>query len=282
MATQFSRLYRELCHSDPNGPAIDIHYTKERKGVLASLGHSVNIHKDVTVQLCKHHGKGARRRAPEAKLKAIGIEDSLRIKKEREIRQLSMKTNKVHELTNKIQRLLQADKFVSKNLWAQYDQIYGEAGDSTPPPIAGRLLKSGANTLPKMPKKEPEKKGVQKRTKSSVRVDFSKNKWSRAERDKLNTIYWELKRPNSKSLALWNNYFMEFASIFCVYFSGRSIDSVIKKVKYMYSTRQFAEPGESAYWQSVTDTCHGQSHDVSHLPDVRGVLKSKLSKSSST
>lgn len=253
MATQFSRLYRELCHSSPSDQAHDIYFTKERKGVLATLGHAVNVHKDVPVQLCKHHGKGARRRAPAAKLKAIGIEDSLKTKREREIRQLSLKTSKVHALTNKIQGLLQDEKFVSKNLWAQYDQIYGESGDVPPAFDISR-----AKTLPQLQltKAVPEKKGVQKRTKSVVRMDFSQNKWSRAERDKLNSIYWELKRPATKSLALWNNYFLEFASIFHVYFSERSVDSIVQKVKYMFSTRQFAEPGENVYWQSLADS-HG-------------------------
>ena len=256
MATQFSRLYRELCQSNPGDPVYDIHYTKERKGVLATLGHSVNIHKDVAVQLCKHHGKGARRRAPAAKLKAIGIEDSLKTKREREVRQLSMKTSKVHALTSKIQGLLQEDKFVSKNLWSQYDQIYGEETQDAPPPARPSKHKKDKVSLAKLPTtKVPEKKAVQKRTKSSVRIDYSKNKWSKAERDKLNAIYWDLKRPASKSLALWNNYFLEFAHIFHVYFAARSVDSIVQKVKFMYSTRQFAEPGESSHWKkSVTDS----------------------------
>lgn len=254
MATQFTRLYRELCNSDPNGPVNDIHFNKERKGVLASLGHAVNIHKDVSVQLCKHHGKGARRRGPAARLKAIGIEDSLKIKREREVRMLSMKTSKVHELTSKIQGLLQEDKFVSKNLWAQYDQIYGESQEEVPATQKKSNNRGGKYSVKQIPKAIPEKKGVQKRTKSSIRIDYSKNKWTKPERDKLTTIYWELKRPSTKSIALWNNYFLEFAHIFHVYFSARSIDSIIEKVRYMFDNRLFAEPGESTYWKSVTDS----------------------------
>lgn len=269
MATQFSRLYRELCNTNPNDSAVDVHFNKERKGVLASLGHSVNIHKEVSVQLCKHHGKGARRRAPAAKLKAIGIEDSLKVKREREVRMMSMKTSKVHALTNKIQGLLQEDKFVSKNLWNQYDHIYGESQEA--PRTDYKPNKKGKPSLAKLAKNESEKKGVQKRTKSSIRIDYSKNKWSKAERDKLNTIYWELKRPTTNSITLWNNYFLEFAHIFHVYFSARSIDSIIEKVRFMYDSRLFAEPGESTYWKSksFTDTTNSRSRSSYNIHDSK-------------
>ena len=248
MSTQFSRLYRELCQSNPHDPVYDIHFTKERKGVLASLGHSVNIHKDIPVQLNKHHGKAARRRKAASRLKAISVENSSKLKREREDRQTSMKTAQVHALTTKIQGLMQEDKFVSKNLWSQYDRIYGEQNSST----------VDSHSRKKIPMRElktdSDRRGIQKRTKSSIRIDYSKNKWSKVEREKLNRIYWELKRPASKSLALWENYFLEFAHIFHVYFSDRSIDSIVQKVKYLYATRQFAEPGEMNYWKSVSNS----------------------------
>lgn len=251
MATQFSRLYRELCQTSPHDKARDVYFTRERKVLLADLGHKVQIKKDTPVQLCKHHGKAARRRSHEARLKAISVEDIEKAKKEREVRELSMRTNQVHELTSKIQSLIQNDKYVSKNLWAKYDKIYGEAQASSQPDTTNRSTSKTSN-------KCTEGKGSQKRSKLCVRMDYSKNKWSKAERERLNIIYWELKRPATKSLALWDNYFLEFAHNFQVFFSGRSIDAIVRKVKHMYATRQFEEPGEKKFWKSVSGSNFSQ------------------------
>lgn len=250
MATEFSRLYRELCHSGPNDHIHDLHFTRERKQVLKALGYDIKSKSD-NFRRSKHHGKGARRRQLEARLAAISINADDARKKELAIRALSRKTSEVNELTNKIQGLLADNKFVSQNLWAKYDKIYGVHSEK----------KSDAVTRPKtiatpaMP-----------RSKSTIRFDYSKNKWSKEEREKLNNIYWDLKKPSTKSVSAWENYFLEFASIFRIFFHERSETEVVAKIKDLYATRQFDEKGENEYWSRVQELSPQKVLLVEHAP----------------
>jgi hypothetical protein len=237
MATEFSRLYRELCHSGPDDPIMDLQFTNERKKVLKALGYDIKSKSD-NFRLSKHHGKGARRRQHEARLNAISSESDVARKKELAIRALSRKTTEVNELTTKIQGLLAENKFVSNNLWAKYDKIYGEHTEKKSRPSN----KPKAQSTPTIP-----------RTQSTIRFDYSKNKWSKEERDKLNNIYWDLKKPSAKNMAAWENYFLEFAAIFRIFYNERSESEVVQKVKDLYATRQFEEKGESEYWSKVQD-----------------------------
>lgn len=124
MATEFSRLYRELCHSGPNDSLKDIYFTRERKQVLKSLGYEIKS-EPKKYEISKYHGKGPRRRIIEARLKAISSEVNQDHKKQLKIRELTRKTQEVNDLTEKIQTLLSENKYVSNHLWSKYDQIYG-------------------------------------------------------------------------------------------------------------------------------------------------------------
>ena len=236
MATEFSRLYRELCHSGPNDPIYDIQFTKERKQVLRALGHDIKS-QSKNLKIPKYHGKAARRRAHEARLQAISAEADIERRKEMEIRALSKRTNEVNELTNQIQSLMAQNKFVSKNLWAKYHRIYGEHAEVSEPTKIPPLHPPVAPTIP--------------RPAARTRSTYSENKWTKAEREKLNSIYWTLQKPGGHSMSAWNNYFVDFATQFRIFYNKRSEKEVIAKIKDLYATRQFEEVGESKYWSGL-------------------------------
>jgi hypothetical protein len=245
MSTEFSRLYRELCHSGPNDPIKDIHFNRERKQVFKALGYQIKSEPE-RYQVSKHHGKAPRRRLLEARLKAISSEVTGDRKRQLEMRELSRKTLEVNELTNKIQTLLADNKYVGKNIWSKYDKIYGYDTSSEISP---------SKTLP--PKPSRAKGSVtetQTRSRSVIRCDYSKAKWTKEERDRLNYLYLELTRPPSHSLEAWDVYFAEFASQFRVFHSQRSEGEAIEKIKEMFATRQFTESGEGLYWTNVRAT----------------------------
>jgi hypothetical protein len=266
MSTEFSRLYRELCHSGPDDPIKDIHFNRERKQVFKALGYQIKSEPE-RYQVSKHHGKAPRRRFNEARLKAISSEVAGDRKRQLEMRELSRKTLEVNELTNKIQTLLADNKYVGKNIWSQYDKIYGYN-------TANHL--SPSRTLPSKSQK-PAPKGfvpvgeTERRARSVIRCDYSKAKWTKEERDRLNYLYLQLIRPPSHSIEAWNVYFAEFASQFRVFHSQRCESEVIEKVKEMFASRQFTESGEGLYWTNVRTTspvARRKQMDVPFLPQL--------------
>lgn len=245
MATEFSRLYRELCHSGPNDSLKDIYFTRERKQVLKSLGYDIKSEPQ-KYQISKYHGKGPRRRIIEARLKAISSEVSEERKKQLKIRELTRKTQEVNDLTEKIQTLLSENKYVSNHLWAKYDQIYGY-----------ETTNNNNNNNNKISKNQTKSKTVTittQRPRSIIKTDYSKSKWTKEERDRLNYLYNEIKRPSGHTIDAWEVYYSEFASQFRIFFNHRSESEVIEKIKDMYANRQFTELGEENYWQNVRAT----------------------------
>lgn len=243
MSTEFSRLYRELCHSGPNDSIKDIHFDRERKQVFKALGYEIKSEPQ-RYQLSKHHGKAPRRRIHEARLKAISVEGIHDRKRQLELRELSRKTQEVNELTNHIQTLLAENKYIGKHLWAKYDKIYGQETSEE---------SSSSRTLPTRSLK-PIPKEITQRSRSVIRCDFSKAKWTKEERDRLNYLYLELSRPSGPSVAAWEVYFTQFAQQFCVFHPQRSQAEAREKIKDMYANRQFTESGEGSYWATVRAT----------------------------
>lgn len=255
MATEFSRLYRELCHSGPNDSIKDIYFTRERKQVLKSLGYNIKS-EEQKYEISKYHGKGPRRRILEARLKAISSEVSDERKKQLKIRELSRKTQEVNDLTDKIQTLLSENKYVSAHLWSKYDQIYGyettnNNNNNNTNNNNNKNTKSKNNSI-----KTPSSTSLvtTQRPRSVIRTDYSKAKWTKEERDRLNYLYNELKRPSGHTIDAWDVYYTEFASQFRVFFGHRSESEVIEKIKDMFANRQFTELGEDNYWQHVRAT----------------------------
>lgn len=266
MSTEFSRLYRELCHSGPNDSVKDIYFHRERKQIFQILGylpHEGAGGERPAYQVSKHHGKASRRRIHEAHLKAISLDGAKERKKQQEIRDLSRKTAEVNELTNQIQSLLQQNKYVGKNLWSKYDKIYGEQYSSNELPVVDGPTSKGS-PLQLASHTTPEPKQTSRRTRSIIRSDYSKEKWTKEERDRLNYLYLELNRPSSHNLGAWEVYFSEFATQFRVFFPHRSHEVVVEKIKEMYATRRFTESGEGVYWANVRASS----------PSVKGKMKS--------
>jgi hypothetical protein len=240
MATEFSRLYRELCHSFPHDLPQDIGYTRERKQVLKTLGYDVHINEPKIVVPAKHHGKAARRKIPEARLKAISVESHENFKNQRKIKAMTVKTQQVHELTSQIQGLMSQNKFVSKNLWSKYDKIYGTSSHDD------KIGDKKADVA--SPTRCAESF---KRDSSVIRSDFSKYKWTKSERDRLNVLYFELEKPANGSVGAWDVYYEGFASRFLITFPHRDKQEVIEKIQEMYAVRHFKEKGEIEYWKSI-------------------------------
>jgi hypothetical protein len=243
MSTEFSRLYRELCHSGPNDSIKDIHFDRERKQVFKALGYQIKSEPQ-RYQLSKHHGKAPRRRIHEARLKAISVDGTQDRKRQLEMRELSRKTQEVNELTNQIQTLLAENKYIGKHLWAKYDKIYGhETSEQTVP---SRTLSTGSS------KQVP--KEITQRSKSVIRCDYSKAKWTKEERERLNSLYLGLNRPSGHNVTAWEVYFTQFAEQFRVFHPQRSQGEVVEKIKDMFANRQFTESGEGNYWATVRAT----------------------------
>jgi hypothetical protein len=243
MSTEFSRLYRELCHSGPNDHIKDIHFDRERKQIFKALGYEIKSEPD-RFQVSKHHGKAPRRRIQEARLKAISVEGAQDRKRQLEMRELSRKTQEVNELTNQIQKLLAENKYIGKHLWAKYDKIYGHETSNQTVPLR--------NIPTRSPKPVP--KEITQRSRSVIRCDYSKAKWTKEERDRLNYLYLELNRPSGHNIAAWEVYFTQFAEQFRVFHPQRGQSEVVEKVKDMFANRQFTESGEGSYWMNVRAT----------------------------
>lgn len=241
MATEFSRLYRELCHVDPHASNTDVKYLRERKSVLKTLGYEVDVTEPLLAVPLKFHGKAARRRAKEIHLNAVSVEASKETKYKREMKSLSVKTQQINELTTKIQGLMSENKYVSPHLWSKYDKIYGAISEN----------KHNSNA-PSSPTRQITK--TIPRPAAIIRRDFSKHKWTKAEREKMNELYLHLLKPLASTLGAWDVYFDQFSSKFQLFFPQHSKEDIIDQIKTQFSLRQFKERGEEKYWEGVRAT----------------------------
>lgn len=241
MATEFLRMYRELCHVDPNAETADVTFFKERKTVFRTLGYEIEDDNTKIVERTKHHGKAARRRILEAHLNAISPSQNADSKRQREIHAMEIKTQQINEVTNQIQALMLNNKYVSPNLWSKYDKIYGESISSNIPKINKSQTQTNQwKNLPSLP-----------RQCSVIRTDYSHHKWTKEEMKKLNIIYLELEKPKHSSEKKWEIYLEEFSNTFLLFFDTKSKQEIIDKIKELYISRQFKEEGEEVYWNNV-------------------------------
>ena len=255
MATEFLRLYRELCKQDIDKPVPDPTFLHERKVLLKKLGHKIGSSPD-PVRIPKHHGKSARLKCHEAKLKAISSKSGDETKRLRELRESIRIANAAYEMNKELKMHLEANEPIPNKL---YKELFGT---SKPTGKSGTVEARGKSTggviLPTIPRKPNLHSEDDDRMKSV-------NYWGPLEIERLNKIYWELELPPDLSRSkqktedntraarrqAWDNYYKTFAKRYQLFYPLRSEREVIKKVSEYLLTHRFKEPGENEYWGSV-------------------------------
>lgn len=75
--------------------------------------------------------------------------------------------------------------------------------------------------------------------------------WKAEELQKLNELYWELKRPSSLTTNRGKDHILHYVKRHQRLFPHRDTDEIYKKVKYMLHFNKFKEKGEREYWESI-------------------------------
>lgn len=244
--SQFGKLYRELCNDSLSKPSTDTDYLEQRLEVMRMVGVGDKSGKKVQpkrVRGNKNHGREARFRAPEARLKAIGEDNAT----------TAIKRLAVARAVNEVQKSFE----VSKKLGT-----FVKNKKPFPPSLMRELLgreatRKGQVTLSPLSKKKPVDFGPSpKITVAKLPVTVSekdKNKWHKEERDYLNKLYEEMdeSRPTKKVPALWDIYYRNMYERFRPFYPHRTRDEVEKKIVEMISKRQFVSTKEKNYWETA-------------------------------
>lgn len=226
MATEFLRLYKELCKNDRemidtgmprkhNEVQESAMYPSMRLSVLSELGYDTFQNIPAPVQPSRYHGKMARRLA---KLKNTGDGDEGSSKaKNREpnaMREQALKrkllagivaeTTRISKVTAEIEKFSVLGQPISDDL------VFKLANETKRRTVAARVA-----TLP------PPKPVFTKREPFKLKSG-SKNKWSNEEREKLNSLFIENPPPSTSQLTAWSLYYKNMAQLFCGIFRKRT------------------------------------------------------------
>ena len=235
----FGKLYRELCNDSLTKPSTDTDYFEQRVEVMRMIGIGNTSGKKVQpnrVRGNKYHGKEARYRQPEARLKAIG-QDSATV---------ATKRLAVARAVNEVQKNFE----VSKKLGS-----FVKNKKPFPPSLMRELLGKDATrkpqvTLSPLSKKKPVDFGPSPKVnvpKLPVTVtEKEKYKWHREERDYLNKLYEEMEkdRPSASVPELWDIFYRNMYERFKAFYSHRTRSEVEAKIKEMIAKRQFVSTKE--------------------------------------
>lgn len=254
MSSEFFRLYRELCRSDAVAET-DYSHLRERKDVMRVLGYDVGSGQK-HVERSKHHGKAARRFAPQKRLKAIATDNKEEARRMKELYETSSKASDIQILTLKMQECVARSEKIPHSLWRKYNDIFmkNDGSSSNPPLSIPSPSKGDSIQLPTIHNSKEnikERSITTRRSDTILRKDFTENKWSLEERERLNAIYWILNKPSVQILSAWEQYYVEFASRFRAFYPRRSQEEIIVKIQEMISLRQMKEPGEAQYWKNI-------------------------------
>jgi hypothetical protein len=252
MATEFLRLYKELCRetkeSIDSGIKIkssedDIShvqmYPSTRLSVFNQLGYNVGDINPKRIQPLKYHGKMARRLA-EIKLtnnkssnqieKANSESTREKAIKKKQLNDIFIETERINKIASEIQKLTTEGKSIGNDL------VLKLANDSKSRTAAVKL------------KKLPPISYTQKRE-IFISVNTSSNKWTIEEREKLNQLYHEIEKPTTNYLESWNLYYKNIADRFVGLYPKRKHSDVVEKIIIMITSRQMKEKGEIEYWK---------------------------------
>ena len=247
----FGKLYRELCNDSLSKPSTDTDYFDQRVEVMRmiGLGGSGTGGKKVQprrVRGSKYHGKEARYRQGEARLKAISQDNAT----------VATKRLAVARAVNEVQKNFE----VSKKLGT-----FVKNKQAFPPSLMRELLGRDATRKPNvalspLSKRKPVDFGPSpKVTMAKLPVfvtEKEKNKWHKEERDYLNKLYEEMEqdRPTKKVPELWDIYYRNMYERFKPFYPTRTRPEVESKINDMITKRQFVSTKEKDFWETVGKT----------------------------
>ena len=163
MATEFLRLYRELSKQDIDKPVPDLTFLHERKVLLKKLGYKIGNSPD-PVRIPKHHGKSARLKFNEAKLRAHSSNSGDETKKLLELRESIKVANEAYEMNKELKKHLEANEPIPNKL---YKELFGSGTVKSDTIV--RVKSSGVilPTIPRMPTLRSEDDDRMKRIRAS-------------------------------------------------------------------------------------------------------------------
>jgi hypothetical protein len=281
MATEFTRLYRELSRVEASGKPNDISYERERKALLASMGHDVGEIATAT-KANRHHGRMARRRLKDKLQDSIVVDKKLEKMRSKQILDVTAQNNEVRELLRSLgqndSRAAAAGgggRKMEASFWTKYTTLFpdnpNEAAEHTPSNSHTNSVNNNSSintnttatgtgaTAAAAPRKHVPFEPTRGRDVSVLRKDFTNNKWSKDERRRINTLYWEIKKPHVASKEAWRDYLTEFAARFKSYYPERKTVDIVEKVKAFIKHRSMKEPGEREHWTHL-HAAHAHTH----------------------
>ncbi len=252
----FGKLYRELCNNHPVGNLTkttdNVNYFDERIEVMRMIGlgpgskgaSSSSKKGPMRAPRNRHHGKEARYRAPEARLKALKEDNGVTAVKRLEIARAVNEVTKSFEVSKQLGTFVKEKKPFPQKLLRE---------------LLGKKAMRGGKDAPLSPiiKRKPVDFGPEPRItvgKEPVKVmTVMESKWQKDERDYLNMLYEELERPTAKVPSLWNIYYRSMYERFRPFYPRRTYKEVREKVVEMIKKRQFKTTVEKEFWDNVSD-----------------------------
>ena len=216
-------------------------YSNTRMSVMTRLGvEGMGEEKFVRTKPNPHHGKAARRQAaammnkPRGESNSAGEAQKGREKADarKKFNELMNETERINKVAKEIQQQLDMGQSISNNL------VMKLANEKKK-----RISIQKPKKLPPLTHKEtfPRELTVTKR-------DFSKNKWTSEERERMNTLFHEIEKPSGNVLGAWEQYYKGFADRFRCVIPGRSEADVIEKLQSMILKRQMHNDEEKQFW----------------------------------
>ena len=244
MATEFFRLYRELGKVDIKGPPPDIGYVKEKKFVLGAMGHDVGSIREPT-KAPKFHGRVARRRMKEKLENAVAVDKRLDQKRANELLEITTQNNEIRQLLSSLENT-HASR-ITDVFWTQFETLF--PGEEEP--AVKSNIHDNAAAVTTSDRRPTKREPTLARSESFIRKDYSLNKWTTEERNRLNALYWEVNKPLVSDKAAWRDYYIDIASRYRVFFPRRTTKEIIVKVRELIAHRVLKERGEKEFWKEI-------------------------------
>jgi hypothetical protein len=107
----------------------------------------------------------------------------------------------------------------------------------------------------------------------------AKHRWTTMEIKKINDLYWDINRPQTKSPVAWDTYYQIFVSRFLESYPNHSVDKVKNKIEEMLSLKQLKMKGEEQYWKGLVKPLQSKQAaiDITTTKKLPPLLRSKSS-----
>eukprot|EP00607_Mallomonas_marina_P006458 CAMPEP_0182430286 /NCGR_PEP_ID=MMETSP1167-20130531/39163_1 /TAXON_ID=2988 /ORGANISM="Mallomonas Sp, Strain CCMP3275" /LENGTH=192 /DNA_ID=CAMNT_0024615213 /DNA_START=347 /DNA_END=925 /DNA_ORIENTATION=- len=187
----------------------------------------------------------------------------------KELQAIRAKSKEIKSLAEKIQEYSLKSEPIPTVLWTKYNTLHEndtftdsniKSGSRNPvnkypsqPSEAVTVATPSISALQNQSTKMPPNKSLQSLVRPilSVRKNYTSNKWSKEERDRLNGIYHCLNRPPDKNVSAWDAYYVEFTRRFQAFYPTRGHEEIREKIVQMMRLRQMKEMGEEQYWKHM-------------------------------